>query len=62
MSDLYEVELIYTFEKPGVLLNADDEASVIPKIDPAILPENESIAENICGNDPKIRQCICCIK
>lgn len=30
MSDLYDVELIYSFEKSGVLLDVNDETSVIP--------------------------------
>jgi acetylglutamate kinase len=33
MSGLYETELIYTFEKSGVLLDINDESSVIKKID-----------------------------
>jgi acetylglutamate kinase len=32
LGTLYDVHLIYTFEKAGVLLNADDEASVIAQI------------------------------
>ena len=32
LSAFYEVHLIYSFEKSGVLLNVDDEASVIPII------------------------------
>ena len=32
LADLYDVTLIYAFEKPGVLLNADDDTSVIPVI------------------------------
>ena len=32
MSSLYEVSLIFCFEKPGVLLNADDDTSVIPQL------------------------------
>ena len=32
MSTLYEVTLIFCFEKPGVLLNADDDTSVIPQL------------------------------
>jgi acetylglutamate kinase len=35
LSDLYEVELIYTFEKKGVLQNIADENSFIKKIDTA---------------------------
>ena len=33
MSDLYEVSLIYGFEKAGVLMDAEDDTTVIPKID-----------------------------
>jgi acetylglutamate kinase len=33
LSTLYKVHLLYSFEKAGVLLNAEDEASVIPVID-----------------------------
>ncbi len=32
MSALYEVSLLYCFEKPGVLMNASDDTSVIRKI------------------------------
>jgi acetylglutamate kinase len=34
LSRNYNVDLVYTFEKGGVLLNADDDTSVIDKIDP----------------------------
>jgi len=32
MSSRYEVSLVFCFEKPGVLLNADDDTSVIPQL------------------------------
>ena len=32
LSGLYKVTLVYCFEKPGVLLNPDDDSSVIPYI------------------------------
>lgn len=35
MGKIYTVQLIYTFEKAGVLLNVNDENSVIPIINPA---------------------------
>ncbi len=35
MSELYDVELIYAFEKNGVLLDVNNEDSVIPVITPA---------------------------
>ena len=34
LSSLYAVHLIYSFEKSGVLMNADDDASVINNINP----------------------------
>ncbi len=36
LSPYFDVTLIYCFEKKGVLLNADDEESVIPIITPAL--------------------------
>ena len=35
MGNIYEVQLIYSFEKPGVLLDVTDENSVISRINPA---------------------------
>ena len=35
MAAAYEVELVYCFEKRGVLRNVEDEQSVIPQITPA---------------------------
>jgi acetylglutamate kinase len=43
---VYDVELIYTFEKKGVLRNMEDENSVVQRIDPMsyrILKENKAI-------------------
>lgn len=39
MAALYDVTLIYCFEKKGVLMDADDDESVIPHIDPAYYEE-----------------------
>jgi acetylglutamate kinase len=35
MSTLYQVHLIYSFEKAGVLLDANDDTTVIPVITPS---------------------------
>ena len=35
LSSSYEVELIYSFEKPGVLLDAEDDSTLIKTINPA---------------------------
>lgn len=39
MSSLYETSLIYSFEKAGVLLDVEDETSVIKEINPAYYEE-----------------------
>jgi len=54
MSQLYEVHLIYSFEKAGVLLDANDDATVIPAINPtsyAALKEKKLI---FAGMIPKL--------
>jgi acetylglutamate kinase len=57
MSDKYEVSLIYTFEKNGVLTSVDDDNSVIKDIDSqryAQLKEEGIIAD---GMLPKMENC-----
>lgn len=57
MSNFYEVELIYCFEKNGVLLDVDNENSVIENIDSifySTLKEQNIIAE---GMLPKLENC-----
>jgi acetylglutamate kinase len=54
MSSHYDVQLIYSFEKSGVLLDANDDTTVIPSIDPiyyATLKEEKKI---FAGMIPKI--------
>jgi len=54
LSSLYNVELIYSFEKSGVLLDVNNEASVIATIDPSSfkkLKEEKKIFE---GMIPKL--------
>jgi len=54
MSALYDVELIYSFEKSGVLLDANDDSTVIPSINPesyATLKEKQVI---FAGMIPKL--------
>jgi acetylglutamate kinase len=54
MSELYEVDLIYCFEKSGVLKNVNDEGSLIPVISPGLFNElkNEKIISE--GMLPKL--------
>lgn len=54
MSTLYDVELIYSFEKAGVLLDADDDATVIPTITPASYKELKEKQVIFAGMIPKL--------
>jgi acetylglutamate kinase len=57
MSKDYDVELIYCFEKNGVLQDVNDDNSVIEKIDSntyKVLKENKIIAD---GMLPKMENC-----
>ena len=53
MSDDYDVQLIYSFEKSGVLLDANDENTVITSINPDYYKELKAERKNICRHDPK---------
>ncbi|SHI36260.1 N-acetylglutamate kinase [Mesonia phycicola] len=62
MSKYYEVELMYCFEKNGVLENVEDENSVIPKINTAkyeALKANQQIHQ---GMLPKMQNCFYALK
>jgi len=50
----FEVSLIYSFEKSGVLLNAEDEASVIGRINPSYYEELKSSGAIFAGMIPKL--------
>ncbi|HEV7333588.1 MAG TPA: acetylglutamate kinase [Flavisolibacter sp.] len=54
MSTYYNVHLVYSFEKAGVLLNAEDESSVIPVIDPARYAELKGKGLVFAGMIPKL--------
>lgn len=54
LSHLYEVQLVYSFEKSGVLLNADDEESVIPVIDKIKYAELKERGLVFAGMIPKL--------
>lgn len=54
MSGEYEVKLIYSFEKAGVLLDADDESTVINSIDPAYYKELKDEEKIFAGMIPKL--------
>jgi acetylglutamate kinase len=54
MSKLYEVHLIYSFEKTGVLLNANDDSTVIPSITPLSYKELKEKQVIFAGMIPKL--------
>ena len=54
MSELFDVELLYAFEKSGVLLNADDDSSVIPEINPTYYTELKEKKKIFAGMLPKL--------
>ena len=54
MSSLYEVSLIYSFEKAGVLLDANDDATVISKIDSSSYEQLKAEGKIFAGMIPKL--------
>lgn len=54
MSSLYQVHLIYSFEKSGVLLNADDDATVINTIVPSSYQKLKEEQVIFAGMIPKL--------
>jgi acetylglutamate kinase len=54
LSATFEVSLIYSFEKNGVLLNAEDEASVIGRINPSYYEELKTSGAIFAGMIPKL--------
>ena len=54
MSSEYEVKLIYSFEKSGVLMDTDDESTVINSINPAYYKELKAKEKIFAGMIPKL--------
>ena len=54
LSSIYDVELIYSFEKSGVLMDAEDDASVIPSINPTTYIELKEKQVIFAGMIPKL--------
>ncbi|MES2331909.1 MAG: acetylglutamate kinase [Bacteroidota bacterium] len=54
LGKFYQTELIYSFEKNGVLLNVDDENSVIAEITPAYFAELKEKLLIFAGMIPKL--------
>jgi acetylglutamate kinase len=54
LSSKYEVRLVYCFEKHGVLMNEDDDKSVIPEINPQLFEELKAKGAITGGMIPKL--------
>lgn len=54
MSAYYQTTLIYCFEKSGVLLDAEDESTLIPMIDPAAFEKLKAEQKIFAGMIPKL--------
>jgi acetylglutamate kinase len=55
MSKLYDTQLIMCFEKDGVLMDKDDETSVIPVIDKPLFEELKATGKVNAGMLPKLK-------
>lgn len=62
MSNIFDVELVYAFEKNGVLLNADDDKSVISKINPEYYKELKEKQRIFAGMIPKLDNAFSALK
>ncbi|HMU45238.1 MAG TPA: acetylglutamate kinase [Chitinophagaceae bacterium] len=62
MSSLYDVELIYSFEKAGVLLDAADESTVIAQINHSYYSELKSQNKIFAGMIPKLDNAFAALK
>jgi len=54
LSNGFEVQLIYSFEKAGVLLDADNDATVIPVINPSSYKKLKAEEKIFAGMIPKL--------
>lgn len=61
LSEIYEVTLTYCFEKPGVLLNAEDDHSVIESINASLYQSLKNQKTIHSGMIPKLDNCFHCL-
>jgi acetylglutamate kinase len=54
MARHYQVSLIYSFEKAGVLLDVNDESSVIPQLTPSLYQQYRDEEKIFAGMIPKL--------
>jgi len=62
MGELYEVQLIYCFEKSGVLLDINDNSSVIPEIRPYYYEQLKAGEKIFAGMLPKLDNAFTALK
>jgi len=62
MSELYDVQLIYSFEKSGVLLDANDDTTVIPEINLSYYQQLKSKNKIFAGMIPKLDNAFAALK
>lgn len=62
MSTIYDVDLIYCFEKAGVLLNANDDTTVIPEINPSYYRQLKAKNIIFAGMIPKLDNAFAALK
>lgn len=62
LSSFFDVTLIYSFEKSGVLRNVDDEQSVIPQINPQLYQQLKDQQSIFAGMIPKLDNAFSALK
>lgn len=62
MSELYETELIYSFEKSGVLLDANDDSTVIAELKPDYYQQLKTKNKIFAGMIPKLDNAFAALK
>jgi acetylglutamate kinase len=62
LSSTFETSLVYSFEKSGVLMNAEDESSVIGRINPAYYQELKQQQVIFAGMIPKLDNAFAALK
>lgn len=54
LSRLFDVNLVYCFEKKGVLVDPDDDSTVIPELTPSLFAEHKASGVISAGMIPKL--------
>lgn len=62
LSPYFQVQLVYSFEKSGVLLDANDDSTVIPTIDPGYYQQLKSEQKIFAGMIPKLDNAFAALK